>query len=196
MPYPSVSLRPRGRAEAKPGQSLRNQWLMTPAAVPPHQPPAQPGCPRGLGHLGTWRSHRCNRVRVQAPDQTAAELLGLEESDDDDDDRSILSAVSFSARCVPIDEDERPRSAGSTVSFRVRPTSPASVVSEDIEADATWCGNWRSRRAAQEPEDEMDVTSLRTALALARRDAAARVPLVPPLVPPRGHHQHQRAHGA
>ena len=96
-----------------------------------------------------------------------AELLGLDEDDDDDDDDISLASrvlsVSFS------DEEERPRSAGSTW----RPASPASVVSEDIEADATWCGNWRSRRAAPEDSDEMDVTSLRTALALARREATA-----------------------
>jgi len=96
-----------------------------------------------------------------------AELLGLDEDEDDDDDDISLASrvlsVSFS------DEEERPRSAGSTW----RPASPASVVSEDIEADATWCGNWRSRRAAPEDSDEMDVTSLRTALALARREATA-----------------------
>ena len=150
---------PRRRVNANIHLSLTTEFATLVGETPPSFP-----CP----------SRRRNGPTLHVSLQPEfAELLGLEESDEDDDDRSILSAVSFSARCVPIDEDERPRSAGSTVSFRVRPTSPASVVSEDIEADATWCGNWRSRRAAQEPEDEMDVTSLRTALALARRDAAA-----------------------
>ena len=99
--------------------------------------------------------------------------------------------MSFGARCVPIDEEERPRSAGSTVSFEVRPASPASVVSEDIEADATWCGNWRSRRAAQEPEDEMDVTSLRTALAWRGAMPPRREP-----TPPRRGHARRRAGAA
>ena len=94
---------PRRRVNANIHLSLTTEFATLVGETPPSFP-----CP----------SRRRNGPTLHVSLQPEfAELLGLEESDEDDDDRSILSAVSFSARCVPIDEEERPRSAGSTVSF-------------------------------------------------------------------------------
>ena len=115
-----------------------------------------------------------------------AELLGLSDDegggdddaaaaaappeDDGDSFVSRISARSFSAQCVPIDEDlpsPRPSSAGSrsqqqrsvtivaTVSENGRAPTPESFASEILEdfGDGEWCGNWRPAHVegAEEP---------------------------------------------